>query len=822
MNFRISLLLLGWLFGVAHSSAQGFLRSYGPASSSVRDLVQTADGGFFLVGEVSDAHTLFLLRTDAAGDTVWSQHLSLNGANALAACTASDGGFIVLLENYSAGGDNADNALLKLNADGAIAWQRVIENAFIANGLRDVLALPDGHFLAIGNTYQISQGARNTALKIAPDGLIVWQKNIGQQFRQIRRAVLLPDGTVAISGQGEDFYLAKINTDGVLIWERTYNIPGVQTNYDLLATTDAHIALLGTSQGNAPGSGALVLKISILKTDLDGNLLWNKNYYPFPSLPIGAAPFIPVFNSFTQDAEGNYYVPFWGYFDDPLAAGLALLKTDPNGDVLMKSELGVAANAWQIIRTQDAHLAIAGDDNWFPTRARLLKTDLDGEYLHNVITGQVYRDADLDCAFTTGEPGMADFIVRAENQSGELFYKNTEPDGSYQIRVTEGDFSLSVQPVYGLPTAYAVCDTPIVSISGTGQTMSAAPISVQALAECPLLELYLSSGLLRRCMPSAFQVAWCNSGNMTAENVYVELTADPLLAYQGSTIPLGSQNGQLYRFNLPDLPAGACGSFTVYFDISCDAQPDQVICIDGHIYPDTICLPPGAEWDGSIVEVSGSCNGSEIEFIIKNVGAGNMSESAEYVIIEDQIMYLQAPFQLIAGESMSAIRVPMPDDSCYALRVFPNQHSLMARPVAAVANCTSSDGNLNLLLSLPSVENELSRANTCRPITGSFDPNDKTGYPLGLGDAHYIERGDDLTYTLRFQNTGNDTAFLVVLRDTLPSTLDPASFRPQGASHPYSWQLNGEGVLVFTFANILLPDSTTNEPASQGYVTFRI
>lgn len=821
MKFRISLLLFGSLFIAATLSAQGFLRSYNPVSSSVRDLVQTADGGYFLAGEVSADSVLFLLRTDAAGSSIWANHLALNGANAIAVCAANDGGFVLLLENYS-GTSDADNAVLKLAADGTTEWLKVIENSFLVNGLRDILTLPDGHFIAVGNTYIFPQGARNTAVKIAPDGTIVWQKNMGTQFRQIRRAVLLSDGAIAVSGHGDDFYVVKINTDGFLVWERTYNITGVQTNYDLLATTDANIALLGTTQGNAPGSGASVLKIIILKTDLDGNLLWHKDHYPFPSLQVGAVPFIPVFNSFTQDADGNFYVPFWGFQDDPLMAPLEILKTDPAGDALLKANLNIAANAWQVIRTQDAHLAIAGDNNGFPTKALLLKTDRQGEYLNNVISGNVFRDADLDCEFTAGEIGLSNFIIKAVNQSGEVFYQNIEPDGTYQIRVTEGDFSLTTRPVLGVPAAYHVCDTHLVSLIGTGQIANAPPLGVQVLAECPLLEVGISSGLIRRCMATNYQVNWCNSGNLTAENVYVELTADALLSYQNSTVPLSSQNGTIYRFDLPSLPPGECGHFSVTFQVSCDAEINQSICVDAHIYPDSACLPPNGSWDGAIIEVTGTCTGAEIEFNIKNVGAGNMAESAEYVIIEDQIMYTQPPLQLNAGDSMTSIRIPMPEDSCFALRVFPNETSLLAKPVAVVANCSSPDGNLSLLYSLPANENELATASWCRQVTGSFDPNDKTGYPLGLGDAHYIESGDDLSYTLRFQNTGNDTAFLVVLRDTLPATLDPSTFRPEGASHPYTWEVSGTGVAVFTFANILLPDSTTNEVASQGYVTFRI
>jgi uncharacterized repeat protein (TIGR01451 family) len=104
-------------------------------------------------------------------------------------------------------------------------------------------------------------------------------------------------------------------------------------------------------------------------------------------------------------------------------------------------------------------------------------------------------------------------------------------------------------------------------------------------------------------------------------------------------------------------------------------------------------------------------------------------------------------------------------------------------------------------------------------ITGSYDPNDKLVFPR---DLYHIQNDSILDYTIRFQNTGNDTAFTVVVRDTLPLDVDTRTFEMGAASHPYTYSLTGNGILTFTFANILLPDSNTNEPLSHGLVNFRI
>jgi uncharacterized repeat protein (TIGR01451 family) len=111
-----------------------------------------------------------------------------------------------------------------------------------------------------------------------------------------------------------------------------------------------------------------------------------------------------------------------------------------------------------------------------------------------------------------------------------------------------------------------------------------------------------------------------------------------------------------------------------------------------------------------------------------------------------------------------------------------------------------------------------------RTITAAYDPNDKVATTSSgtSASSYFLDLDEWIDYTIRFQNTGNDTAFTVVITDTLPGTLNPASMQMGAGSHPFTWELKGAGILEFTFANILLPDSNVNEPASNGFVGFRI
>lgn len=108
-------------------------------------------------------------------------------------------------------------------------------------------------------------------------------------------------------------------------------------------------------------------------------------------------------------------------------------------------------------------------------------------------------------------------------------------------------------------------------------------------------------------------------------------------------------------------------------------------------------------------------------------------------------------------------------------------------------------------------------------VTGSYDPNDKTVSPVGSTAAGYIPFvTTDLTYLIRFQNTGNGPAVNIVVKDTVSPNVDISTFEMLSASHNYQLDILDGNVLRWKFNNIMLADSGSNEPASHGYIQYRI
>jgi hypothetical protein len=105
-------------------------------------------------------------------------------------------------------------------------------------------------------------------------------------------------------------------------------------------------------------------------------------------------------------------------------------------------------------------------------------------------------------------------------------------------------------------------------------------------------------------------------------------------------------------------------------------------------------------------------------------------------------------------------------------------------------------------------------------VVGSYDPNDKKVTPSVLLPEQGLA-GHRLEYLIRFQNTGTYLAERVLITDTLSTDLLPQTLQFLGSSHSCTWFYR-EGALHVLFEDIMLPDSTSNEPESHGFVLFRI
>lgn len=108
------------------------------------------------------------------------------------------------------------------------------------------------------------------------------------------------------------------------------------------------------------------------------------------------------------------------------------------------------------------------------------------------------------------------------------------------------------------------------------------------------------------------------------------------------------------------------------------------------------------------------------------------------------------------------------------------------------------------------------------PILNGYDPNDIQVYPKGYCQPGYIQHGEELTYTIRFQNTGNSEAINIHIIDSISDFLDLSSLRVLSSSHSMHTEIISGSIVNFVFNQINLPDSSSNEEGSHGYVVYAI
>jgi uncharacterized repeat protein (TIGR01451 family) len=440
------------------------------------------------------------------------------------------------------------------------------------------------------------------------------------------------------------------------------------------------------------------------------------------------------------------------------------------------------------------------------------------------INGQLVEDADGDCAHDDSEPGLSGWVISATGPNG-VFHALTDADGHYSFSLPLGDYEVAYNPPSPL---WESCTTPpSASLSSGGQEV-VLNLAARAIEPCPELVAGLASPFLRRCFSSYYYVSVFNAGSGEAIAPTATLLLDPLLTYQTSQLPPASINGQELSWTLPDLAPGQYYAFWVQVLVSCDAVLGQTHCSELTLTPNELCRPTEAGWSGASLRVQGECVGDEVRFRVRNSGSGDLIAPVEYIVVEDAVMMMQAPGLLNTLPSGEEALYTFPaNGATYVFRIA--QAALHPfdefSPTAIVEGCGENElGQFSTGWSNQFPLDPPSPASlvVCIPNQGAYDPNDKQAFPQGYGENHYIEAGDLIRYRLRFQNTGTDTAFTVVIRDALSPWLDINTLQPGSASHAFRTSIESGRTLVFTFDNIRLPDSTTNLAASQGFVDFAI
>ena len=775
-------------------AAQDWLRRYGQEAvvEQGRFITRTNNGSYLIrVSEGDDPAFSSLLHIDADGDSIWNFRAGPFPTGGGADTLATDRVFVNAADEiFSVFYDS----LFKFNAGGQRLWA-IPTDFFHMLGLHG-----DGVVLWKGAPSSDSLFLR----KYNFDGGLLWEKNyaISGELHDVKMA---PDGLIlALSVDGLAF-INRYNQSGNVLPRLSYTSTIYRKiTFDAVGNYILYETLLSGQQG---ANNAVV----ILKSTPSGTVLWKKTY--LISSQDAVTQIIPVINGDLILVGRNWY--------DPLITP-RLYSLDLDGNERWKQSFQTThSTAFYDARSNpDGTFVLTGSMTQAPgaagnTDAVIWKFNDEGLLLSsNLLTGRLVRDTSGDCEAQTQEPGMGGWLVQAGASSCV-----TSPDGRYLLQVDSGAWALQLTPP---GTWWQVCPG-FDSVTFAGQfQIRNLDIPVFPQVECAQMEVSIGFSNIRRCFVNTATIQWCNKGTVAEPVARILVVLPPELDFTNAGWPPSQINGDSLWFDIGYVDVDACGSFQLQAVANCDSTVlGQSLCTEVHIYPDTFCLL-SPNWSGAHVEINAHCLGdTAVEFRLKNTGKVPTAPGLDYIIIEDQVVLMTAPYSLPAGGELVVLQ-PVKSGSLYRMEAEQEPfHPGYSQPAAWAEGCGAAE-NQGLGLQYFADDRDLFSDIDCRQVIGSYDPNDKSAHPSGYDSDHFIEPNTDLTYRINFQNTGTDTAFTVILRDTLSDLLDPRSIRPEAASHPFRWNLVEGNILKFIFDNILLPDSTTDETGSQGYVQFRI
>ncbi len=439
------------------------------------------------------------------------------------------------------------------------------------------------------------------------------------------------------------------------------------------------------------------------------------------------------------------------------------------------------------------------------------------------LSGRVVNDVNEDCFGQPVEAGLSGWVITAASTT-DTFHVITNSLGEYNFSLPLGTYTITADGPSG---AWDVCPLPAMVLANAGQ-QSTLNIPVKAIVNCPEMSVTLSSPLLRRCFSSSYYVTVCNNGTEVAFAPQATLSLDAFLTYQSATINPSTIDGQNITFNLPDLEPGECTSFHVFVLVSCDAVLGQTHCSEVSVTPDPLCAPGAGNWSGASLELRGECDADQVRFYVRNNGSGALQQPVNYIVIEDVVMLNHNPGTIVdlpADEETSFTFPANGSTYIFSLEQAEGHPYEQLSPTIAIEGCgVNNQGTFSTgwTTQFPLTTTTLASDILCMENIGAYDPNDKSALPTGYGTKHYLKAGEEIHYLIRFQNTGTDTAFTVVIRDELSPWLDMTSLRRGNSSHNHRLDIQGDRTLVFSFDNILLPDSSANQAASNGFVDFFI
>jgi len=289
--------------------------------------LELSGGNLIFVGYTkasgSAQEDIWLVKTDATGDTIWTETIGGTGNDLSSTIQqTNDGGFIIAASTNSFGVGSYDAWLIRTNADGDTIWTKTFGGTDTDHA-SDVKQTDDNGFIIAGSTRSFGHANNyNDAwlIRTNSNGDTLWTKTFGGDVhdgalsvQQTSDGGFILVGSLGIDSFNRDILLVKTNASGDAMWTKTFGGSNWDVGRSIEPTSDGGYIICGDFYS----SGTNNYDIWLLKTEPDpndveplelGNIPKNyilKQNYPNPFNPVTTIEFGVPTNAFVTLAVYN-------------------------------------------------------------------------------------------------------------------------------------------------------------------------------------------------------------------------------------------------------------------------------------------------------------------------------------------------------------------------------------------------------------------------------------------------------------------------------------------------------------------------------------
>lgn len=341
-------------------------------------------------------------------------------------------------------GEIMNFSLIKMDENGNILWTKIYKPD---NPLFEyftgcsVQQTTEGGYVTVATVFPFSESMfpKIYLMKTDQNGSKLWESYIGEGYITGRSVQQTSDGGYVILGwaphsEGE-IYLVKTDALGKMTWQKNFGGPKA-LGYSLRLTSDRGYVIAGRSETVFPvgswriGDPAVQEDAYIVKTDANGNIVWEKKYAEKANESWNA-------DSIQETSDGGYIVVgsmlvYGGGF-----GGHYLRKIDSNGNLVWEKMFSRQNSPYfflfSVQQTSDGGYVTAGQ---LSAKPYLLKTDKDGNMVWDKVYGEkLLYDTEFRSVKQTSDGGYiaAGYIFYGLNESrveSDIIIVKTDENGN--------------------------------------------------------------------------------------------------------------------------------------------------------------------------------------------------------------------------------------------------------------------------------------------------------------------------------------------------------------------------------------------------------